>query len=349
MEQKNLRPKTFEDYIGQAEVKQYLTIKVNAFNKTGKAPGHMLLLGPSGIGKTTLAAILANEMGVNYHQISATRVRKWDDILSILSKIKENDIFFIDEIHALNSTMQEELYGVMEDFKYTMYFKATDEHVTYDIPRFTLIGATTHVGELNGPLINRFQYKPELVPYTVDDLTIICQTAAKRNYDMNLSDEIAKKIAQLSLRNARQCYSLLFNYIEYVEGTVDGELYEEDFNTDSFSEFLKLMHIDPMIGLDRSQRKYLVLLLREKTAIGLNTLANLLNDREQNITSKVEPFIMSDVEFVADMGSHTENIYSPLVKITKKGRMATNTADIYMQICKRLQKDGYFVGENLTY
>ena len=129
------------------------------------------MLGPSGSGKTTMANVMANEMQVGFHQIMATRIKNWNDFYQILKGINANDVIFIDEIHALAPKIQEQLYGVMEDFVCTLEDKNLQKQIQVRVPRFTLIGATTHTGELNAPLLSRFQYKGHLMPYTTLELT----------------------------------------------------------------------------------------------------------------------------------------------------------------------------------
>ena len=144
----DFRPKIFDQVIGQEEIKENLRLKIAAFRKTKKSVVHMLFLGFSGAGKTTLANVVANEMGVTFHQVMATRIKNWNDFYAILRNVEENDVLFIDEIHALSSDVQENLYGVMEDFKCTIEDKNLQRQRIINLPKFTLIGATTHTGDL---------------------------------------------------------------------------------------------------------------------------------------------------------------------------------------------------------
>ena len=173
MRHNDFRPQTFDQVIGQTEIKEFLKLKIAAFKKTRLSLVHTLFLGFSGVGKTTLAHVVANEMGVTFHQIMATRIKTEADLQNVIKNIEENDIVFIDEIHALSPKIQEHLYGIMEDFTCTMEDKNLNRQVIRRIPRFTLIGATTHSGDLNPPLLSRFQYKANLLPYSAEDLTIL--------------------------------------------------------------------------------------------------------------------------------------------------------------------------------
>jgi Holliday junction DNA helicase RuvB len=195
MKQMDFRPQTFDQVIGQTEIKEFLRLKIAAFKKTRVSLVHTLFLGFSGVGKTTLANVVANEMGVRFHQIMATRIKTGDDFYNMISNIEENDILFIDEIHALAPKIQEHLYGVMEDFTCTIHDKNLNRPVVRRIPRFTLIGATTHSGDLNPPLLSRFQYKANLLPYSTDELTKMITTAGERIYDISVPHNVALQLA----------------------------------------------------------------------------------------------------------------------------------------------------------
>jgi Holliday junction DNA helicase RuvB len=219
MENNNIdfRPKTFDQIVGQDDIIEYLKIKISAFKKSRMSIGHILFLGFSGAGKTTLANVMATEMEVGFHPVMATRIKTWNDFYQILKNVQQNDVIFIDEIHALAPKIQENLYGVMEDFVCTIENKDLDRPILRKLPRFTLIGATTHSGELNAPLLSRFQYKGQLVPYSIEQLKQIVITAGKRIYGIDIPDEIAIRIAKLSRRTARVSYNLLRAFMDVVE------------------------------------------------------------------------------------------------------------------------------------
>ena len=313
----HFRPRTFEDVIGQEDVKEFLQIKINSFKKTGRPVGHLLLLGFSGSGKTTLANVVANEMGTNFISVMGTRLKTWNDLHGFIKQIRENDVLFIDEIHCLTEKMQEHLYGLMEDFTYTVEDKQMARPQTFKVPKFTLIGATTHAGSLKAPLLGRFGYQAQLLPYSIDELTTIVVKAGKRIYNLDIPVEIAVKIANLSCRVARKAYMILQNMV-----------------------------LDPMIGLDRTQRKYLATLVRENKTIGLKTLASMINEQEITVNNYIEPYLLTDISFSHPVSNVA--IQGPLAKISQKGRVPTTNAQRYLNLCLQFQKNhGFFVNEDL--
>jgi Holliday junction DNA helicase RuvB len=348
MKQMDFRPQTFDQVIGQTEIKEFLRLKIAAFKKTRVSLVHTLFLGFSGVGKTTLANVVANEMGVRFHQIMATRIKTGDDFYNMISNIEENDILFIDEIHALAPKIQEHLYGVMEDFTCTIHDKNLNRPVVRRIPRFTLIGATTHSGDLNPPLLSRFQYKANLLPYSTDELTKMITTAGERIYDISVPHNVALQLAQLSRRTARISYNLLRSLMDVAEAQTSGKVTPAMLNMSLVIKMLKYEQIDPIIGLDYASRKYLVALLRENGPLGSKTIANYINEQESTITGMIEPFLFSEIEIeVADDGK-VKIQKSPFVRITRKGRVALQPALKYINTCHSLQKSGWFANESLN-
>lgn len=343
----DFRPKKFDDIIGQDEVKEYLKIKIAAFKKTKMSVGHLLFLGYSGSGKTTMANVMANEMGVGFHAVMATRIKTWDDFYNILKKIKKHDVLFIDEIHALAPKIQEQLYGVMEDFIVTLQDKNLTTHTTSRIPTFTLIGATTHSGDLNPPLLSRFQYKGQLLPYNVNQLTEMVKSAGSRIYNLKIPHEVANYIAKVSRKTARICYSLLRSYVDLVEAENPGKINSSMLTTDLLYKLLKLEQIDPVIGLDYVSRKYLITMLRESKPIGSRSLASMINEQESTVTQMIEPFLFSDIEleYRDNMGNAKVQI-GPFAKLTRSGRIATKESMNYIKLCKALQRKGWFANES---
>jgi Holliday junction DNA helicase RuvB len=342
------RPINFDQVIGQEEVKEYLKIKISAFKKTRNSVVHMLFLGFSGSGKTTMANVVANEMGVTFHQIMGTRIKTFSDLYNIIRNVEENDVVFIDEIHAIAPKVQEQLYGVMEDFEFTLEDKNLNRTRVVKMPKFTMIGATTHSGNLTGPLLSRFQYKAQLLPYNVQELTEMVKTAGKRIYKLNIPDEVAVCIAKLSKKTARVCYNILRNYMDLVEAECSGRVNSEMLTIELLYKTLKHEHIDPMIGLDYASRKYLVALLREGKPCGSRSLGSMINEQESTILGMIEPFLLSDItlEF-KDNGSLTSHT-APFIRITPKGRVATANAYKYIKLCTSLQQIGWLSNESLS-
>lgn len=349
MNQNDFRPKTFDQVVGQDEVKEFLKLKIAAFKKTRTSLVHTLFLGFSGVGKTTLANVVANEMGVTFHQIMATRIKNWADFYNIIKNIEENDVVFIDEIHALDRRIQEHLYGVMEDFSCTIEDKNLNRQRTIRIPRFTLIGATTHTGGLNAPLLSRFQYKAQLVPYSTEDLTKMITSAGQRIYNVDIPFEVAERLAALSRKTARVAYNLLRSLIDVAEAETTGKVTSDTLKPSLMYKMLKYEKIDPIIGLDYTSRRYIVALLRENIPLGKETIANLLQEQESTVISMVEPFLLSEIE----LKFHEPNgklvmQKSPFVRITKGGRVALEPALNYIKLCQTLQRQGWFNNESLN-
>jgi Holliday junction DNA helicase RuvB len=344
----DFRPKTFDQIIGQEEVKENLKLKIAAFKKTNKSVVHMLFLGFSGVGKTTMANAVANEMGVNFHQIMATRIKTWADFYNILKDVEENDIIFIDEIHALDRKIQEQLYGVMEDFTCTIEDKNLNRVRLVKINRFTMIGATTHTGKLNDALINRFQYKCQLLPYTHLELSKMVQTAGERIYNVDVPEEIALRLAQLSRKTARVAYNLLRTFMDTAEASTPGRVRSDMLTKDLMYKTLKLEQIDPIVGLDYASRKYLITLLREEKALGSRSIASMINEQESTVLNTIEPFLLSDIKLEFQKQGQIVESVKPFIKITPKGRISTESAYHYIKLCQNLQAQGWFPNESLT-
>lgn len=364
MKQTDFRPKTFKQIEGQAETIELLEIKIAAFKKTGISIVHTLFLGPSGIGKTTFANVLANEMGVRFHQVMATKIKTDADLYNIIKNIEEGDVVFIDEIHALTDKIQEHLYGVMEDFTVSLEDKNLNTLVLHRIPRFTLIGATTHSGDLNAPLLSRFQLKVHLLPYNVQELKNMVITAGERIYDVTLPSEIAEKLARLSRKTARVAYNLLRSLMDIAEAQTAGKVTTDVLTMDLLFKMLKYEKIDPLVGLDAASRKYLVELIKESKVvrstayleavkpipIGTKPLATLCNQQESTITGMIEPYLLSEIELAFwDNDQKINKVEkSPFVRITKRGRIPLPSSVNYINICRSLQKQGWFVNESFN-
>ena len=348
MKQDNFRPQTFDQVVGQNEIKEFLKIKIVAFKKTRISLVHTLFLGSSGLGKTTLANVVANEMGVTFHQIMATRIKTFADLYNVIKNVEEGDVVFIDEIHALSEKMQEHLYGLMEDFTITVEDKNLNRQVIRRVPRFTLIGATTHSGLLNAPLISRFQYKANLIPYSTEDLTTMITVAGERIYDISIPFDIANRLAKLSRRTARIAYNLLRSLVDIAEAQTLGKVTPDILTMSLMNKMLKYEKIDPIIGLDSVSRKYLVRLIRESGPLGSRTLANYVEEQEITVTGMIEPFLFSEIELQFGDAGNLRVQKSPFVRITSKGRVALEPAYNYIKLCHSLQKQGWFTNESLN-
>jgi Holliday junction DNA helicase RuvB len=342
----HFRPSTFDDVTGQDTVKEFLQIKINAFKKTGRPVCHTLFLGFSGCGKTTMATVLAKELGVNFISVMGTRLKTWNDLYAYVKQIRENDVLFIDEIHALPPKIQEHLYGLMEDFTYTVEDKNMTRPQVFNLPKFTLIGATTHAGSLNAPLLGRFGYHAQLLPYSTEELTLMVKKAGIRKHQLEIPHDVAEKIAKLSCRVARKAYTLLENLIGYAEGTNANKITSQDITIDLLVQTLKHLSIDPILGLDVASRKYIHTTVRENKEIGVHTIASMINEQEETVKYFIEPYLLSDVEFVNPISK--AKVSGPLTKITKKGRVPTSSALAYLKIMQVLQSQkGFFPNENL--
>ncbi len=351
MSNNNFRPKTFQEVVGQDAIKQYLKIMVEAFMKTGNCPNHMLFLGFSGAGKTTLANVVSNELGTKFHSIMATNVRTFDDLYNIFKSVEQNDVVFLDEIHAISPKVQEYLYSVLEDFKLTTFNKSLQKQQTYNLPRFTCIGATTHSGDLNAPLLSRFPHKFILQPYSKVELTKMIHTACKRIYGLDLDLNICEEIAQLSKNTARNAYNLLSSLIVVGEASCQTKLMSHMINRDMLHKTLKLENIDPLIGLDYTSRNYLVNLIKESQIkpVGLNTLSSKCREQESNIINLIEPPLVAGLPFQIELANQIHKFNGPLVTIGYGGRKATNVAVDYIRTCQYLQqRKGWFPNEDLS-
>ena len=284
-----LRPKSFAHYVGQADVKRKLKVVVEAAKRRGKALDHVLLSGPPGLGKTTLAAIIANELGVQLHTTSGPAIDKKGDLAGLLSSLQEGDILFIDEIHRLSSVIEENLYPAMEDFAFDILLGegAHARSLRLSLPPFTLVGATTRTGLLTGPLRDRFGIIERLDYYTPDDLTaILLQSSAALG--ITLIPDAASSIARRSRGTPRIANRLLRRVRDYMEvagaSAVDHALAQYALNELGIDEG----------GLDWFDRKYLEVLIAhfEGGPVGIDTLASALGEAAHSIEDVHEPYLL---------------------------------------------------------
>jgi len=285
----NLRPQYLSEYIGQKKVKDNLHIFIEAAKKRNEPLDHLLLYGPPGLGKTTLSTIVANEMGVNIKITSGPAIEKPGELAAILNNLSDNDILFIDEIHRLSTQVEEVLYPAMEDYAIDVVIGkgAGARSIRLDLPRFTLIGATTRVGMLSAPLRDRFGMVDKLEFYTHDDLREIVMRSAEV-LGVDIDEEGALEIARRSRGTPRLANRLLKRCRDYAEVCHDGQI-----DHDVAKAALDKLQVDSM-GLDVNDRNILMTMI-EKFAggpVGLDTLAAAVGEDPGTIEDVYEPYFI---------------------------------------------------------
>lgn len=287
--EESIRPQRFADYIGQKDLKDVLAIAIEAAKSRGEVLDHLLLYGPPGLGKTTMAMILAAEMEVNYKITSAPALERPRDIMGLLVNIKPGDILFIDEIHRLSRMTEEILYPAMEDFRLDITVGKGASARTRSIPlsKFTLVGATTRVGALTSPLRDRFGLIQKLRFYEVDELSQIVLRSSKL-LKTPVSDDGATEIARRARGTPRIANRLLKRVRDYAEVKKSGEITEE-----VAGEALQLFQVDPC-GLDWTDRRMLSVIIEQFNGgpVGLETVAAATGEDTQTIEEVYEPYLM---------------------------------------------------------
>ena len=287
----NLRPKLLKDYIGQTKAKETLKIYIEAAKQREEPLDHVLFYGPPGLGKTTLAGIIANEMNLNLKVTSGPAIEKPGEIAAILNSLSEGDLLFIDEIHRLNRQVEEVLYPAMEDFAIDIMIGkgATARSVRLDLPRFTLVGATTRAGLLTAPLRDRFGVVSRLEFYTPQELSqIICRSARLLNVEINAYG--ALELARRSRGTPRLANRLLKRVRDYAQVRYDGVI-----TADIAAEALDLLEIDSL-GLDHIDRAIIMTMIDkfDGKPVGLDTLAAAIGEDASTLEDVYEPYLIKN-------------------------------------------------------
>lgn len=285
----SLRPKQLSDYIGQDKVKENLSVYIEAAKGRGEALDHVLLYGPPGLGKTTLAGIIANEMGVNIRITSGPAIEKQGDLAALLTNLQEGDVLFIDEIHRLNRSVEEVLYPAMEDRALDIIIGKgpSARSIRLDLPNFTLVGATTRAGQLSAPLRDRFGVIFRLELYTPQELAVIVKRSAGI-LGIDIDEKGAAMIASRSRGTPRIANRLLKRSRDFAEVKYNGVISEEAAN-----DALTRMEVDNL-GLDSVDRRLLTTMIKNYHGgpVGLETIAAAVGEEAVTIEDVYEPYLM---------------------------------------------------------
>lgn len=287
--EETLRPRTFDSYVGQPKLKQTLKLAIAASKKRGEAIDHIMLYGPPGLGKTTMAGVIAAEMGSHMHTTSGPAIERSGDLASILTNLQDGDILFIDEIHRMPRTVEEVLYPAMEDFHLDIMLGKgpSARSMRLDLPKFTIIGATTRVGAISGPLRDRFGIVHRLEFYSVDEIIQILKRSAGI-ISADIEQKAAEEIAKRSRLTPRIANRLLKRVRDYVDVHSDGSI-----DVKNAKIALGMLEIDEL-GLDQADRRLLESIIEHYDGgpVGVDTIAALIAEERATIEDVHEPFLM---------------------------------------------------------
>ena len=312
-EELSLRPRNLDEFIGQAKVKNRLRISLEAAAKEGRPLDHVLFSGPPGLGKTTLASIIAAEKGVAIRVTSGPALERPGDLAAILSNLQPQDVFFIDEIHRLPRAVEEILYPAMEDFQLDLVLGKgpTAQSIRIDLPRFTLVGATTRKGKVTAPLRDRFGIEEKLDFYEPEELAVIIRRSAKI-INVEIDEAAAELISGRSRQTPRIANRLLARVRDYAVARASGFI-----ELGVAEEALTVFEVDDL-GLDKVDRSILIAIIDRFSGgpVGLSTLSIAVAEEPETVEDAYEPFLLQ----------------SGLIKRTPRGRVATEHAYAHLGI-----------------